>query len=270
MSAVPLFELAPQQPGAAELEGLRRLLHDAHAKVKAGATPHEALWALWSGTSWPARLRKQAIEYASAFAHRDLDAICELFDNADRVVQRRLDRAGVSAFVVELQAQNVASETLARQGFRGPAVRLLTAHRAKGLEWKHVFVANVTESVWPDMRRRSALLDGDRLTPDGLICSPVCVAQQPPSTVHRHFAQPRSSDCAHSRPRPTSTAPRFFRKRIGVHGGVHSKSRTTTDRSTHLINHCMCAAHHSKRSASAVCVGCSNRRCMSRHRRTRR
>ena len=169
MSAVPLFELAPQQPGAAELEGLRRLLHDAHAKVKAGATPHEALWALWSGTSWPARLRKQAIEYASAFAHRDLDAICELFDNADRVVQRRLDRAGVSAFVIELQAQNVASETLARQGFRGPAVRLLTAHRAKGLEWKHVFVANVTESVWPDMRRRSALLDVDRLTPDGLI-----------------------------------------------------------------------------------------------------
>lgn len=169
MSTVPLFELAPNQPGAAELESLRRLLHDAHAKVTTGATPHEALWALWSGTNWPARLRKQAIEQASAFAHRDLDAICELFDNADRIVQRRHDDAGVSEFVIELRAQQVASESLARQGFRGPAVRLLTAHRAKGLEWKHVFVANITESVWPDMRRRSALLDVDRLTPDGLI-----------------------------------------------------------------------------------------------------
>lgn len=169
MSSVPLFELAPNQPGATELESLRRLLHDAHAKVASGASPHEALWAIWSGTSWPARLRKQAIEQASVFAHRDLDAICELFDNADRIVQRRHDRAAVSEFVIELRAQQVVSETLARQGFRGPAVRLLTAHRAKGLEWKHVFVANVTESVWPDMRRRSALLDVDRLTPDGLI-----------------------------------------------------------------------------------------------------
>lgn len=167
-SRTPLFELAPDLPGGAEFEALRRLLHVAHAKVLAGATPHEVLWLLWSGTDWPARLRRQAIEHASAFAHRDLDAICELFDNADRAVQRRQGRAGVASFVYELRAQQVPSETLARRGFRGPAVRLITAHRAKGLEWKHVFVANVTESVWPDLRRRSALLDVDRLTADGL------------------------------------------------------------------------------------------------------
>ena len=71
---------------------------------------------------------------------------------------------GVASFLYDLRAQQVPSETLARRGFRGPAVRLITAHRAKGLEWKHVFVANVTESVWPDLRRRSALLDVDRLT----------------------------------------------------------------------------------------------------------
>ena len=168
-SPVPLFELHPDLPGGAEFEGLRRLLNSAHAKVLAGATPHEVLWSLWSGTQWPAKLRRQAIEGASQFAHRDLDAICELFDNADRAVQRRQGYAGVSAFLYELRAQQVPSETLARRGFRGPAVRLITAHRAKGLEWKHVFVANVTESVWPDLRRRSALLDADRLTVDGLI-----------------------------------------------------------------------------------------------------
>ena len=84
-------------------------------------------------------------------------------------MQRRQGRVGVASFLYELRAQQVPSETLARRGFRGPAVRLITAHRAKGLEWKHVFVANVTESVWPDLRRRSALLDVDRLTADGLI-----------------------------------------------------------------------------------------------------
>lgn len=168
-SSVPLFELAPDLPGGSEFEALRRLLRDVYAKVRAGATPHEALWLLWSGTQWPVRLRRQAIEHNSAFAHRDLDAVCELFDIADRTVQRRQGRSGVSAFVYELRAQQVPSETLARRGFRGPAVRIMTAHRAKGLEWKHVFVANVTESVWPDLRRRSALLDTDRLTVDGLI-----------------------------------------------------------------------------------------------------
>ena len=169
MSSVPLFELHPELPGGAEFEALRRLLHAAHAKVRAGATPHEVLWSLWSGTEWPARLRRQALDHASQFAHRDLDAICELFDEADRAVQRRQGHAGVSAFLYELRAQQVPSETLARRGFRGSAVRLITAHRAKGLEWKHVFVANVTESVWPDLRRRSAILDADRLTSDGLI-----------------------------------------------------------------------------------------------------
>lgn len=168
-SPIPLFELAPDLQGGAEFEGLRRLLRDAHRKVLDGATPHEVLWALWSGTDWSAHLRRQAIDGASVFAHRDLDAVCELFDHADRAVQRRQGRAGVSSFLYELRAQQVPSETLARRGFRGPAVRLITAHRAKGLEWKHVFVANVTESVWPDLRRRSALLDADRLTVDGLI-----------------------------------------------------------------------------------------------------
>ena len=165
---MPSFELAPDLPGAREFEALRMLLHDAQRRVVDGATPHEVLWLLWSGTSWPQRLRSQVLDGGSVYAHRDLDAICELFDNADRAVQRRQGHAGVSTFLYELRAQQVPSETLARRGFRGPSVRLLTAHRSKGLEWDHVFVANVTEGVWPDLRRRSALLDTDRLTVDGL------------------------------------------------------------------------------------------------------
>ena len=39
-------------------------------------------------------------------------------------------------------------------GVRGDAVRLLTAHRAKGLEWPLVVVAHVQEEAWPDLRRR--------------------------------------------------------------------------------------------------------------------
>lgn len=166
---VPAFELLDGVVGAERFEALRALLHRVHARIAAGTTPHEALWMLWSGTPWPRLLRRHALEGDSAVAHRDLDAVCELFDIADRSVQRRQGHAGVSSFLYELRAQEVPSETLAGRGFRGPAVQLMTAHRAKGLEWDHVFVAGVTEGVWPNLQRRSAILDVDRLARDGLV-----------------------------------------------------------------------------------------------------
>ena len=52
---------------------------------------------------------------------------------------------------------------------RGEAVRLLTAHRSKGLEWRFVVVAHVQDEAWPDLRRRSSLLQADRIGADGLL-----------------------------------------------------------------------------------------------------
>ena len=155
-------------PGARAFAGLQALLHRAHERVRAGATPHEVLWLLWSGTDWPAHLQRLALEQASAGAHRDLDAVCELFDVADRAVQRWRGHVGVASFVEELLGQEVPADTLARRGYAGPKVELLTAHAAKGREWDHVFVLDVTEGVWPDLRRRSPILDVDRLDTTGL------------------------------------------------------------------------------------------------------
>ena len=42
-------------------------------------------------------------------------------------------------------------------------MRILTAHRAKGLEWDVVVVAGVQEGSWPDLRMRSSLLGMDEL-----------------------------------------------------------------------------------------------------------
>lgn len=165
----PAFELLEGVPGGERFEALRALLHRVHDRVLAGATPHEALWLLWSGTPWPAWLQRQALDDASAMAHRDLDAVCELFDIADRSVQRRQGHVGVSAFLHDIRAQEVPMETLAGRGFRGPAVQLLTAHLAKGRSWDHVFVAGVNEGTWPNLRRRASVLDVDRLTRDGLV-----------------------------------------------------------------------------------------------------
>ncbi len=119
---------------------------------------------------WPARLRR-SVEYGGGTArraHRDLDSICALFEAAARAEETR-DKVGAREFLATLVAQQIPADTLAERGARGAAVRLLTAHRAKGLEWRLVVVAHVQQDGWPDLRRRSTLLGADRIGHDGLV-----------------------------------------------------------------------------------------------------
>jgi ATP-dependent exoDNAse (exonuclease V) beta subunit len=99
---------------------------------------------------------------AARLAHRDLDAVCALFETAARNEAQR-GHTSVAAFLASLVAQQIPADTLADRGIRGDAVRLLTAHRAKGLEWRMVVVAHVQEDTWPDLRRRATLLRADRI-----------------------------------------------------------------------------------------------------------
>lgn len=143
------------------------LLSAARARLDEGAPIEEALWELWDGTSWPRRLRAAA-EAGSRLAHRDLDAICALFEYAARV-EERVGHAGVVPFLDALRAQEIPGESLAERGTRGDAVRLMTAHRSKGLEWRLVVVAHVQEGAWPDLRARAGLLGVDEIGRDGLV-----------------------------------------------------------------------------------------------------
>jgi superfamily I DNA/RNA helicase/RecB family exonuclease len=145
---------------------LAELLARARGALSDG--PEAALWELWSGSPWPERLEKASLSGGAAgrAADRDLDAVVALFAAVARASERR-ERTGVATFVAELEAQQIPGDTLAERGLRGDAVRLLTAHRSKGLEWDVVVVAGVQEGVWPDLRRRSTLLDAERLPAAG-------------------------------------------------------------------------------------------------------
>ncbi|MFI6104378.1 ATP-dependent helicase [Streptomyces sp. NPDC051310] len=148
---------------------LGRLLHRTRELLAAGGTAEEALWLLWDGTPWPARLQRAALRGGAAGrnADRDLDAVCALFDTAARAEERTGGRGALN-FLEELDAQDIAADTLSRRVARPDAVRLMTAHRSKGLEWSLVVVAGVQEGLWPDLRRRGSLLEADRIGRDGL------------------------------------------------------------------------------------------------------
>ncbi|WLQ36149.1 ATP-dependent DNA helicase [Streptomyces castrisilvae] len=148
---------------------LGALLRTARELLEAGGTAEEALWALWSGTPWPGRLERAALGGGAGGrnADRDLDAVCALFDTAARAEERTGGRGALN-FLEEVDAQDIAADTLSRRSVRPDAVRLMTAHRSKGLEWRMVVVAGVQEGLWPDLRRRGSLLEADRIGRDGL------------------------------------------------------------------------------------------------------
>ncbi|HUR51952.1 MAG TPA: ATP-dependent DNA helicase [Mycobacteriales bacterium] len=135
----------------------------AAARERLAEGPEAALWELWSGSPWPGRLERasRAGGAAGRAADRDLDAVVALFSTVARAQDRRQGR--VTALLDELEAQQIPGDTLSEGAVRGDAVRLLTAHRSKGLEWELVVVAGVQEGVWPDLRRRSTLLESERL-----------------------------------------------------------------------------------------------------------
>ena len=145
---------------------LGTVLQAARDQMSNGASPHEVLWSVWQGTSWPAKLQEQALGFgpSSTRAHRDLDAICSLFDLANRFVARGRGK-DLTNFLDEIEAQEIPAEALAENDVRNDSVRLLTAHRAKGLQWKFVVVAGAQEELWPDLRQHQTLLQSDRIGP---------------------------------------------------------------------------------------------------------
>jgi superfamily I DNA/RNA helicase/RecB family exonuclease len=161
-----------EHPAAEKVARFAGLVSNISQRISAGASPHEALWLLWQGTPWPERLRHTALlgDKAARIAHRDLDAVVALMDAAAKV-ERRTGLVGVGVFLAGLEAQQLPADSLSERGIRGDAVRMLTAHRAKGLQWRVVIVAGVNEEEWPDLRRRSSLLRPDELSREGLLPS---------------------------------------------------------------------------------------------------
>jgi ATP-dependent exoDNAse (exonuclease V) beta subunit len=94
-----------------------------------------------------------------------LDAICSLFDLANRFVARGRGK-DLTNFLDEIEAQEIPAEALAENDVRNDSVRLLTAHRSKGLQWKYVVVAGAQEELWPDLRQHQSLLQSDRIGPN--------------------------------------------------------------------------------------------------------
>ncbi len=155
-----LSDISPRHTAAAER--VARVLTAAHA---ATADADAVLWAIWQASGRAGRWQSESLAGGEAgrIADRHLDAMVALFDACDRYTDRVGSRGELASFFAELAGQEIPGESMAERAPRGDAVRLLTAHRAKGLEWKVVVVAGVQEGVWPDLRLRRSFLGAEAL-----------------------------------------------------------------------------------------------------------
>ncbi|GAA2029399.1 hypothetical protein GCM10009800_13340 [Nocardiopsis rhodophaea] len=133
-------------------------------RAAAGASAEDVLWEVWRASGLADRLLKasQAGGRRGAAADRDLDSVVALFESAARYCDR-LPPGSPAGFLEDLEAQEIPSDTLAERAPEGESVRILTAHRSKGLEWDLTVVAGVQEGHWPDLRLRGSLLGVEQL-----------------------------------------------------------------------------------------------------------
>ena len=139
-------------------------LQRAVAEAAQAGSAEEVLWAAWSASGLAERFERDSRLGGArgAVADRALDAVLGLFDAAARYVDR-LPGEDVLGFLDDVAAQEVPAESLSQRTPEGEAVRVLTAHASKGLEWRVVVVAGVQEGVWPDLRLRGSLLGAGTL-----------------------------------------------------------------------------------------------------------
>ncbi|WP_433244897.1 ATP-dependent helicase [Streptosporangium sp. CA-135522] len=156
-------ELVRVEPHVAlPAERLARLISGAAEAVRQGGTAEDVLWTVWQATGLAEKWTETSVAggFRGTMADRDLDAVMALFDHAAKFVDR-LPHAGVEVFVEDLVAQEIPGDTLAERAPDTETVRILTAHRSKGLEWDVVVVAGVQEGAWPDLRLRGSILSTD-------------------------------------------------------------------------------------------------------------
>ncbi|WP_460859224.1 ATP-dependent helicase [Nocardiopsis coralliicola] len=149
---------------AAPAHRIAKLLRLVSDTAAGGGTAEDVLWAVWKESGLGDRLLRasQAGGRRGAAADRDLDSAVALFESAARYCDR-LPPGTPGGFLDDLEAQEIPGDSLAERAPEGEAVRILTAHRSKGLEWDLTVVAGVQEGDWPDLRLRGSLLGVEEL-----------------------------------------------------------------------------------------------------------
>lgn len=140
------------------------VVHRAARDLRTHAPLEQVMWLLWDGSAWSRDLRARWEQGGERriVANRDLNAVTALFQYLARAEEQGRQR-NVANLIAELQAHQIPADQIGTEALGSANVRLMTAHRAKGLEWPLVVVAGVQEGVWPNVRFAGSILRTEEL-----------------------------------------------------------------------------------------------------------
>lgn len=167
LSDTELFDQLEAAPTLAAKAKVAQAINEALAKERSEGL--EALvWGAWQASGKAQYWRQLALDLEADSllrqrADHDLDVVISLFKRLEVWSERNPSAPG-QQFLDELEAQQVASDSVASLGARPQGVSVLTVAACAGRQWEFVAVLGIDDGVWPNLRLRDSLTQTGLLT----------------------------------------------------------------------------------------------------------
>lgn len=201
LSDTELFDQLEAAPTLAAKAKVAQAINEALAKERSEGL--EALvWGAWQASGKAQHWRQLALDIEADSllrqrADHDLDVVISLFKRLEVWSERNPSAPG-QQFLDELEAQQVASDSVASLGARPQGVSVLTVAACAGRQWEFVAVLGIDDGVWPNLRLRDSLTQTGLLTDivSQRIADTVNLASLTASLDPQALAQARAQICS--------------------------------------------------------------------------
>ena len=201
LSDSELFDQLEAAPTLAAKAKVAQAINEALAKERSEGL--EALvWGAWQASGKAQYWRQLALDIEADSllrqrADHDLDVVISLFKRLEVWSERNPSAPG-QQFLDELEAQQVASDSVAALGARPQGVSVLTVAACAGRQWEFVAVLGIDDGVWPNLRLRDSLTQTGLLTDivSQRIADTVNLASLTASSDPQALAQARAQICS--------------------------------------------------------------------------
>lgn len=201
LSDTELFDQLEAAPTLAAKAKVAQAINEALAKERSEGL--EALvWGAWQASGKAQYWRQLALDLEADSllrqrADHDLDVVISLFKRLEVWSERNPSAPG-QQFLDELEAQQVASDSVAALGARPQGVSVLTVAACAGRQWEFVAVLGIDDGVWPNLRLRDSLTQTGLLTDivSQRIADTVNLSSLTASSDPQALAQARAQICS--------------------------------------------------------------------------
>lgn len=201
LSDSELFDQLEAAPTLAAKAKVAQAINEALAKERSEGL--EALvWGAWQASGKAQYWRQLALDLEADSllrqrADHDLDVVISLFKRLEVWSERNPSAPG-QQFLDELEAQQVASDSVAALGARPQGVSVLTVAACAGRQWEFVAVLGIDDGVWPNLRLRDSLTQTGLLTDivSQRIADTVNLSSLTSSSDPQALAQARAQICS--------------------------------------------------------------------------